>query len=37
LAGFADHQVVQHGIGDYGRGEFHTNTIEGYPSIFKRA
>lgn len=33
---FADHQVVQHNIGEYGRGEAHTNTIEGFFSIFKR-
>ncbi len=33
---FADHQFVRHGIGEYGRGEIHTNTIEGYFSIFKR-
>jgi transposase-like protein len=35
-AEFADHQIVRHGMGEYGRGEFHTNTIEGYFSIFKR-
>lgn len=33
---FADHQVVRHSVGEYGRGEAHTNTIEGYFSIFKR-
>jgi transposase-like protein len=33
---FADHQRVRHGAGEYGRGEVHTNTIEGYFSIFKR-
>ncbi|MPY74601.1 MAG: IS1595 family transposase [Alphaproteobacteria bacterium] len=33
---FADHQVVQHQAGEYGRGPFHTNTIEGFFSIFKR-
>jgi len=33
---FARHGVVRHGIGEYGRGETHTNTIEGYFSIFKR-
>ena len=33
---FADHKIVEHGKGEYGRGEFHTNTIEGYFSIFKR-
>ena len=31
-----DHGFVRHGIGEYGRGEIHTNTIEGYFSIFKR-
>ncbi len=33
---FADHQAVEHGIREYVRGEAHTNTIEGYFSIFKR-
>lgn len=33
---FAEHGVVQHGVGEYGRGDIHTNTIEGYFSIFKR-
>jgi transposase-like protein len=33
---YADHQVVQHNIGEYGRGHAHTNTIEGFFSIFKR-
>jgi transposase-like protein len=33
---FADHQRVYHSVGEYGRGEAHTNTIEGYFSIFKR-
>ena len=32
----ADHQSVRHSIGEYGRGEIHTNTVEGYFSIFKR-
>lgn len=30
------HDFVRHGQGEYGRGETHTNTIEGYFSIFKR-
>jgi transposase-like protein len=30
------HDVVQHSKGEYGRGQVHTNTIEGYYSIFKR-
>ena len=33
---FADHRSVNHGAGKYGRGDAHTNTIEGYFSIFKR-
>lgn len=33
---FADHQVVQHSANEYVRGDAHTNTIEGYFSIFKR-
>lgn len=33
---FAGHETVQHGIGEYVRGGAHTNTIEGYFSIFKR-
>ena len=31
-----DHDFVRHGIGEYGRGPIHTNTIEGFFSIFKR-
>lgn len=33
---FAGHDFVRHGAGEYGRGEVHTNTVEGYFSIFKR-
>ena len=33
---FAEHGVVRHQAGEYGRGDVHTNTIEGYFSIFKR-
>lgn len=33
---FKTHGIVRHGIGEYGRGAIHTNTIEGYFSIFKR-
>lgn len=33
---FAEHGVVRHNQGEYGRGPIHTNTIEGYFSIFKR-
>jgi transposase-like protein len=31
-----DHKIVNHGAGEYVRGEAHTNTIEGYFSILKR-
>jgi len=33
---FPRHQSVNHSIGEYVRGEAHTNTIEGYFSILKR-
>ena len=33
---FKDHERVQHGIGEYVRGDVHTNTIESYFSILKR-
>jgi transposase-like protein len=33
---FASHQSVNHGIGEYVRGDVHTNTIEGFFSILKR-
>mgnify|MGYP000159179896 CR=1 FL=1 len=33
---FGDHDHVNHRSGEYGRGDVHTNTIEGYFSIFKR-
>ncbi len=33
---FAEHGVVSHGKGENVRGEIHTNTLEGYFSIFKR-
>src|SRR5579883_297425 len=33
---FAKHQTVNHSIGEYVRGDVHTNTIEGYFSILKR-
>lgn len=32
----ASHEMVNHMIGEYVRGEAHTNTLEGYYSIFKR-
>ncbi len=33
---FISHETVNHTIGEYVRGDIHTNTIEGYFSIFKR-
>ncbi len=33
---FAQHGVVRHNQGEYGRGEITTNTIEGFFSVFKR-
>jgi transposase-like protein len=33
---FSQHGVVRHMLGEYGRGDVHTNTIEGFFSIFKR-
>jgi len=33
---FTSHNHVNHGIGEYVRGDVYTNTIEGYFSIFKR-
>jgi transposase-like protein len=33
---FASHEYVNHSAGEYGRGDVHTNTIEGFYSIFKR-
>lgn len=33
---FADHQAVNHSKGEYVRGIAHTNTIEGFFSVFKR-
>ena len=33
---FADHGVVRHGQDEYVIGDVHTNTLEGYFSIFKR-
>ena len=33
---FASHKTVIHSIGEYVRGDAHTNTTEGYFSIFKR-
>ena len=33
---FAFHGVVRHKAGEYARGFVHTNTVEGFFSIFKR-
>jgi transposase-like protein len=33
---YADHQVVKHSVKEYVRGSAHTNTIEGFFSVFKR-
>ena len=35
-AHFVEHSTVKHSVGEYVRGEVHSNTIEGYFSIFKR-
>jgi transposase-like protein len=34
--GSSDHHAVNHSIGEYVRGDVHTNTIEGYFSVMKR-
>ncbi len=31
-----EHETVNHSAGEYARGDVHTNTVEGYFSIFKR-
>jgi ISXO2-like transposase domain len=33
---FASHATLNHSRKEYGRGEVHTNTVEGYFSVFKR-
>lgn len=33
---FTEHDHVRHGAGEYGRGVVHTNTVEGFYSVFKR-
>lgn len=33
---FAGHDFVRHGAGEYGRDKVHTNTVEGFYSVFKR-
>lgn len=32
---FGSHDFVNHSAGEYGRGDVHTNTAEGYYSVFK--
>ena len=36
VADFAGHEYVRHSAEEYARGDVHTNTIEGFFSIFKR-
>ena len=33
---FAGHDFVRHGADEYARGDVHTNTVEGFYSVFKR-
>jgi hypothetical protein len=33
---FEHHEMVDHGAGEYVRGDAHSNTVEGYFSILKR-
>jgi transposase-like protein len=33
---FTEHDFVRHAAGEYGRGDIHTNTVEGFYSVFKR-
>ena len=33
---FAKHETVKHSADEYVRGDVHTNTVEGYFSVFKR-
>jgi transposase-like protein len=33
---FVSHEFTRHGQGEYVRGETHTNTVEGFYSVFKR-
>jgi hypothetical protein len=33
---FTEHDFVRHGAGEYVRGDSHTNTVEGFYSVFKR-
>ena len=33
---FKSHSTVNHSLGEYVRGNVHTNTVEGFYSVFKR-
>ncbi len=33
---FIEHDFVKHSLEEYGRGKVHTNTVEGFYSVFKR-
>lgn len=33
---FASHETTKHGAGEYVRGDVHSNSVEGYFSVFKR-
>jgi len=33
---FSDHSIINHNLGEYVNGRIHTNTIEGFWSLFKR-
>jgi len=33
---FASHDRIRHGVGEYVRGDVHTNTVEGFFSLLKR-
>jgi transposase-like protein len=33
---FTEHDFVRHSAGEYGRDDIHTNTVEGFYSVFKR-
>jgi hypothetical protein len=33
---FASHETINHTIDEYVRGHVHTNTVEGFFSVFKR-
>lgn len=35
-AHFIEHQTVKHSVGEYVRGDVHSNTVENYFSVFKR-